>query len=66
LAGEAAANNIDGADIELAKFADIFEDGDVGPVSSQHRSAERLDLAEGNGPHPGSFKSKRESSDAAE
>jgi hypothetical protein len=46
------------------KFSNISVNRDIWPVLSQHSLAERLDLAEGDGSHSGSFESEREAANA--
>jgi hypothetical protein len=41
-------------------------DGDAGPVLSEDFSAKRINFAEGDGSHSGSFKSEAEAADSAE
>jgi hypothetical protein len=62
LAGEAAADDIDGNSVSGksvgCKGSDVLVAGDAWPVLGEHSPAERIDLAEGDGAHACSFKAK--------
>lgn len=66
LAGESPANNVNWSNVESPEFSHVGMAGHVGPVLAQDCPAERVDLAEGNGSHPGSFEPEREAADSAE
>ena len=69
LAGEPAADNVDGSDVISGKsvcceVSDILELGDEGPVLSEHGAGVGVDFTEGDGSHPGSLEAEGESADA--
>ena len=66
LAGEASANNVNWPDIPSVEVAHVIEDGNARPVLAEDGSAVRLDLAEGDGSHPGSLKAEGEAADSRE
>jgi hypothetical protein len=66
LTGEAAANNVNWSNLLGAESSHVLEDRDIGPVLSQDGSAIGINFAEGCCSHSCSFKSKAESSYAAE
>jgi hypothetical protein len=66
LAREPSADDIDSGNICCCKGSHVLEDRDIGPVLSQDGSAIGINFAEGCCSHSCSFKSKAESSYAAE
>lgn len=65
LAGEPSADDI-GKSSGSVKGPNVVVAGDVGPVLSEDGPAERVELDELDGAHPGSLKSEAEAPDAAE
>ncbi len=71
LAGVAPADEVDVGDVVMeespcVEVVDVVVDGGVRPVACEHAPAERVDLAEGGGLHPGSFEAEREPADTRE
>jgi hypothetical protein len=70
LTGEAAADDIHGNSVCPETIgcegSDISENRDSWPVLSQHSLAVGIDLAEGDGSHPGSFEPEAEAANSAE
>jgi hypothetical protein len=66
LTGEAAADAIDGADGASLKRFNVLVDRDIWPVPFQNCLAVRVDLAERDGSHSGSFEAEAEAADSAE
>jgi hypothetical protein len=63
LAGKAPANDIC---CGWLKRSNVIVTRNIGPVFGEDCSAVGIDLAEPDGPHPGSFEPETESADAAE
>jgi hypothetical protein len=70
LAWESAADevNVDPLDSEFGggKLPHVVEDWDGRPVSPEYGAAVGIDLAEGDGSHPGSLEAQADGADAAE
>ena len=66
LAWESSANNINAFKFPSIKLPDVAENWDIGPMLAQPVSAGGFNLAEPNGSHSGSFKSKAKPSYSAE
>jgi hypothetical protein len=70
LAGEAAADEIDGNSVSSKSIgcegADVVIDRHSWPVLRQHGAAEPVDLAEGDRAHAGLLEAEREAADAGE
>jgi hypothetical protein len=64
LAWEAGANNVNWPDACPPKSSNVSVDRDSRPVLCEDGPAVGFDLTEGDGLHPGSFKSEAESADA--
>jgi hypothetical protein len=67
LAGKAATDELNGLSQSICrKVADVRMDWDARPVVAKDLPALGVELAEGDGSHPGSLEAEAESANAAE